>query len=232
MPADATLDRLDRPTRDVGPRSLKEQPIPWLESAGYLEVLSLSAAVAAPCCQYGALLSFQHSPRPCRLSIRGVHHPTLLETWSQQGLVVNALRTRGREPLRSVSRLLGFMTDSYIGDPSRRLVAGPNCGPRCLRDPLGCFTTPGSFGGWHHVGGPYQVSNAWRLLCLAVALTEDRGGYPTLLEICRHHYQQHWLNRHFTLEVALKMYSRPSFRLRSFQEFGNPRQLVLRRGCG
>ena len=32
--AEATLDRLDRPTRDVGLRSQEERPILWLEDAG------------------------------------------------------------------------------------------------------------------------------------------------------------------------------------------------------
>jgi hypothetical protein len=32
--ADATLDRLDRATREVGLRSFEEQPILWLEFAG------------------------------------------------------------------------------------------------------------------------------------------------------------------------------------------------------
>ena len=50
----------------------------------------------------------QHPLDLSRLSFGGVYHPTLLETWSRQRLVVNALRTRGCEPLRSASHLLGF----------------------------------------------------------------------------------------------------------------------------
>src|SRR5712691_9978345 len=65
---------------------------------------------------------------PNRLPICSVHRPTLLETWSRHGLVVKSLRTQGREPLRSASRLLGFTIDDLLGDPGRRLAAG-----RCRR---------------------------------------------------------------------------------------------------
>jgi hypothetical protein len=75
-------------------------------------------------------------PDPNRLPIRGVHRPTQLETWSQQGSVVNTLRTRGREPLRSASRLLGCTAEPSLADPGCWLVAGPSRGLRCLQDPL------------------------------------------------------------------------------------------------
>jgi hypothetical protein len=74
---------------------------------------------------------------PSRLRIRSVHHPIPLETWSRQGLVVNALRTWGREPLRSASRRLGFIVDSLFGNPGHRLMVGPSSGSRCLQDSLG-----------------------------------------------------------------------------------------------
>jgi hypothetical protein len=83
--------------------------------------------------------------------IRGIHRPTLLGAWSRQRLVVNSLRTRGREPLRSASRLLGFIINCTLGDPGLRLAAGHNRGPRCLRDPLSC-SAPGSFEGRRLVG--------------------------------------------------------------------------------
>ena len=159
--ADATLDRLDRTTRDLGLRSLEEQPVLWPEFSGYLEILChLLLLLLHRAFNMVHFFLFNTPLYPSRLPIRGVYRPTLLETWSRQGLVVNALRTRGREPLRSASRLLGFISNSCFEDPSHRLVAGPSCGPRCLRVPLGRFTAPGSFEGRHHVGGSRRVSNA------------------------------------------------------------------------
>ena len=175
--ADATLDRLDRPTRDAGLRTLKEQPVLWLEFAGYFEMLYyLLLLLLHRAVNMVHRFLFNTPLDRSWLPIRGVYRATLLETWSRQGLVVNALRTRGREPLRSASRLHGFTIDLCFGDPSRRLVAGPSCEPRCLRDPLGCFPAPGSFGGWHPVGGPSRVPNTYRLLFLAVAFPEGRSG--------------------------------------------------------
>ena len=58
---------------------------------------------------------------PSRLPIRGVHHPTLVETWSQHGLVVNTLRTRGdgvaglsSPRLASLGLLLVFALGSWL----------------------------------------------------------------------------------------------------------------------
>jgi hypothetical protein len=110
--ADAALDRLDRATREVGLRSLEEQPILWSEFAGdnqklcRLLLLLLHRAVNMV---HRFLINTPLDPS--QLPIRGLHRPTLPESWSRQGLVVNALRTRGREPLRSASRLLGFTID-------------------------------------------------------------------------------------------------------------------------
>jgi hypothetical protein len=119
-----------------------------------------------------------HTPLdPSRLSIHSVYPPTLLETWSQQGLVGNSLCNRGREPLRSASRLLGFLISFCPWDPGRRFVASPSCGPRCLcPDPIRCPTTPGLFSGWHFLGSnPHRAPFAVRCLYLAVALAEGHG---------------------------------------------------------
>src|SRR5258708_6967924 len=78
------------------------------------------------------------------LSICGFCRPPLLETWSQQGSMVNPLRIRGREPPCSAPRLLGFLIDSLFWDPSHRLVVSPGCGPRCPQDPIG-LVSPDSF---------------------------------------------------------------------------------------
>jgi hypothetical protein len=157
--ADATLDRLHRPTRELGLRSLEEQPICWPENAGYHKLLRLFLMLLLHRAVSVVHRFLINAPLdPSQLPIRSFHRPTLLETWSRQGLVVNALRTRGREPLRSASRLLGFTTNLCFGDPGRRLAAGPSCGPRCLQDPLRCFTAPDSFWGRHLVGiGPRRA---------------------------------------------------------------------------
>ena len=107
-----------------------------------------------------------HSPlNTDKASVRSFLHPSLLER-SQQGLVVNALRTRGCEPLRSASRLLGFTIDRYFWDPGYGLVASLSPGLRPLQDPI-YTTAPGSFLGWY-LGGidPHRVPIAIRLLCL------------------------------------------------------------------
>jgi hypothetical protein len=84
---------------------------------------------------------------PSRHTIRSVHRPTPLETWSWQGLVVNPLRTRGCEPLRSASRRLGFMINALFGNPGHQLVVGPSSGSRCLQASLGSSSAPARFWG-------------------------------------------------------------------------------------
>jgi hypothetical protein len=114
---------------------------------------------------------------PNRLPIRSVHHPTPLGTWSRQGLVVNTLRTWGREPLRSASRCLGFIVNNCFGNPGHRLVVGLSSGSCYLQDPLGPSTAPSSFLGQNFVGmHPHQDFVALRLLCLTVAFPEGHYG--------------------------------------------------------
>jgi len=114
---------------------------------------------------------------PSQLPIRSVQHPTLLETWSRQGLVVNALRTRCREPLRSVSHHLGFAINSHLGI----LATGSwwvRSRSRCLQDPLGCSTAPGSLLGRNFVGTcPHQASITLRLTS---AFPEGHSGRMSL----------------------------------------------------
>src|SRR5260370_31892043 len=131
--AEATFDPLDCPAREVGLRSLEEHPELWFEYTWYLEelvgfLLTLLHHAA------NMVLSFLiNTPLdPSWLPIRSIYRPILLETRSRQELVVNSLQTRGREPLRSASRLLGFTIDSCVWDPGHRLVASPSCGPLCL----------------------------------------------------------------------------------------------------
>jgi hypothetical protein len=113
---------------------------------------------------------FPHTPLyPDQLSVRSFFRPPLLETRPQQGWMVKSLRICGREPLRSAHRLPGFTILSWFWDPSRRLVARPSRGPRCLQDPI-CLAAPDSFLGRHHHRDPV----AMRLITATFA--RGRGG--------------------------------------------------------
>ena len=89
---------------------------------------------------------------PCYLLVRSAHHPIPLRTWSRQGLVANALRTRGHEPLRSASPRLGLVTFFCFGNPGHQLVVGPSSGWHCLQNPLGYSATPRSLLGRNFLG--------------------------------------------------------------------------------
>jgi hypothetical protein len=118
---------------------------------------------------------FLHAPLyPDQLSVRSFYRPSLLETRPQQGSVVNSLRIWESEPLRSASSLLGFIICLCVWDPGGRFVAGPNCGPHCLQDPV-WFVAPDSFLGRHPIavdyhGGPVVMR------FMAAAFRRGRGG--------------------------------------------------------
>jgi len=105
--------------------------------------LSLPLSVSALCCRYDALLPHQHSPRP-----KSASHPQCPPPNPAGNLVsarvggkCSALRTRGRDPLRSTSRRLGLTTNPCLGI----LVTGSwwaRSGSCCLQDPLGCSINP------------------------------------------------------------------------------------------
>ncbi len=103
--AGTALNRLDCPTLGIGLRRPEEQPIYWLESAGDLKklhrfLLLLHHTVDMVRC---FLTDTPFDPR--RLPMRRSHRPTLLETWSPQGLMVNTMCTRsGASPLRVMGR--------------------------------------------------------------------------------------------------------------------------------
>lgn len=150
--------------------------MPTVEYAGYLEkfcrffLLLLRRAVDT-----ARRLLINTPLNPTWLSIRRLHRPTLLETRSQRGLVVNSVRIRGREPLRSASRLLGFTINLRFWGPGHKAVAGPSCGPLCFQDPRS--PAPGSFLGRHIVGiDPHQVPSTLGLLHLTAAFPEGRRG--------------------------------------------------------
>jgi hypothetical protein len=85
------------------------------------------------------------------------------------------VRIRGREPLRSASRLLGFTVNFRFWDPGHKVVAGPSRGPLCFQDPGS--HAPGSFLGRHIVGiDPHQASIALGFLSLTAAFPEGRSG--------------------------------------------------------
>jgi hypothetical protein len=170
--AEAALDCLDRPTCQVGLRCLKEQPKRVIQCVGYLEKFLLLLLHRVVDTVRRVLTNTTLDPS--RIPMRRIHRTTLLEARSRCGLVVKSMRNRGREPLRSASRLLGFAINLINWDPGHKVVAGPSCGPLCIQDPRSL--APCSFLGRHsdpHLG-------AFGFLCLAVPFPEGRGGY-----VCR-----------------------------------------------
>ena len=101
----------------------RAQSLAWLRAALLFLLLLLHRAA-------DVVNQFLHThPQP-----KSALRPLLLETRSQQGSMVNSLRVRGREPLRSASRFLGFVIDLWIWDPGHRLEADPGRGPCCPQD--------------------------------------------------------------------------------------------------
>jgi hypothetical protein len=165
--------------------------MPWLEFAGDLGKPVRQCVTSSFCFRMFlrcvvdmmrcSLINTPLDPsRLTRLPIRGVHHPILVETWCQQGLVVNALHTRGREHLRSVSchlAILGLLSILVLAI----LATSPvRSGSRCLGSPwlsLARFWGATLWGMY-----PHQATIALRLLCLTVAFPEGHNG----CECCCH----------------------------------------------
>ena len=174
------LDLANRATCPVGLGGCEQRLVPRLELSRELEVLVLRflllLLLLLLLLRHRFLLHrhLLHTPlNPNQLSVHSLFPPPLLGTWSLQGSMVNSLRVRGREPLRSASRLLGFTIDLFW-DPGHRLVAGPSRGPRCLQDPF-CLAAPASFLGRHLMvvdRGP----DALRLLPAAFTKGQYRRG--------------------------------------------------------
>ncbi len=150
----------------------------WLEYAGDLEKLCRFLLLLYRAADMVRRFLTNTPLYPSRLPMRRFHRSTLLETWSRQGLMVNAMRTRGREPLRSASRLLGFIVNICFWDPSHRLVANPGCGPlRLCQDPISYPATPGPFRRRHLVGiDLHRAPVAVRNLRLAVVFAAGHEG--------------------------------------------------------
>jgi hypothetical protein len=159
------LDFANRATCPVGSGGREQRLVPRLELSRELEVLVLRfllLLLLLLLLLHRFLLHrhLLHTPlNPNQLYVRSLPPPPLLGTWSLQGLMVNSLRVRGREPLRSASRLFGFIVDTCFWDPGHRFVAGPSHGPGCLPDPF-CLGTdalrlfPAAFTeGQHRRGG-------------------------------------------------------------------------------
>jgi hypothetical protein len=154
--AEPAFDLGDPPMTPVLFCTCEQPPVLWAELLWQgLSLLLLRPDVS--------VLRYFHLHAPLdrrRLFLRRLYHPPLLETRSQQGLMVNSLRIPGREPLRSASRLLGFTINHCFWDPGHRVVA------RCRRYPV-CFTAPGSF--W----GRSRIAIA---MLVTAAFTEGGGG--------------------------------------------------------
>jgi hypothetical protein len=138
------LDLANRPTCPVGLRGCEQRLVPSLEYSWDFEELVIHLFLLL-LLLHGAtdvVHRFLYTPLdPNQLSVRSFYRISLLETRSQQGSRVNSPRVRGREPLRSASRLLGFIIDLCFWDPGHRLVAGPSPRLRYLQDPL-CPASP------------------------------------------------------------------------------------------
>jgi hypothetical protein len=149
------FDLANRATCPVGLGGCEQRLVPRLELSRELEVLVLRflllLLLLLLLLRHRFLLHrhLLHTPlNPNQHSVHSLSPPPLLGTWSLQGLMVNSLRVLGREPLRSASRLLGFIIDNCFWDPGHRLVAGPSRGPLCLQDPFR-LVAPASFLGRH-----------------------------------------------------------------------------------
>ena len=175
--AETALNLLDGPTCEVGLRSLEERSVAWLEFLGDLEKLVCRFLFLFLLCFADMMRCFLINTflDPSQLPIRSFHDPTPLEAWSQQGLMADALRTRGREPLRSASRRLGCAIHLFLGSPGHQLVVGPGSGSRCLQNSHGCSAGPNSLLGRNFMSMcPHQI--ALRLLYLTVAFPEGHSG--------------------------------------------------------
>jgi hypothetical protein len=180
------LDLANRATCPVGLGGREQRLVPRLELSRELEVLVLRFLLLLLLLLLlrNRFLLHRHRHRhqhlhtplnPNQLSVHSLFPRPLLGTWSLQGLMVNSLRVRGREPLRSASRLLGFIVDFFVWDPGHRLVAGPSRGPFRLQDPF-CLTAPDSF-----LGRPLMVvdrsPDALRLIPAAFTKGQHRRRY-------------------------------------------------------
>ena len=160
---DLALDLVDPSFRPVLWGSSEQRLVHWLERFGERELLDplllLLLLWAADAIHH---FYFYTPLNQSWLSLRRFNHPSLLETWFLQGSMVNLLRIRGREPLRSAPRLLGFTSETCYGDPGHRVVA--RCG--CRWDPV-YFAAPGPLLRWHRI--------VFAMLVTAV-FTEGGGG--------------------------------------------------------
>ena len=94
---------------------------------------------------------FFHSPLNPRklLSLCSGHHPTLLETWPQQRMMVYSLHIGGCEPLHFVPCFLESII-VVCWDPGVRPAVGPCPWPCCLQIPI-IRPSPDLFLGWHYI---------------------------------------------------------------------------------
>lgn len=85
---------------------------------------------------------------PDQLTVCSFYRPSLLETRSQQGLMVNPRQIRGREPLCYASRFLGFVVNfnvEILVAGLWRVLVGADCADSIW------LAASDSFLGWHLV---------------------------------------------------------------------------------
>jgi hypothetical protein len=139
--AELALDDSYRAVLLFGLGHLEHQSLPLRQvSRDFVEFLLvfgilLKDNLLRPCAPSVAPRFYHLSPHdPRRLfGLKGSHRP-LRDTKSRKWSMVYSLRCRGHEPLRSVSRRLGYIINRFSG-PHGRGSTSPFCGLRFPRDP-------------------------------------------------------------------------------------------------
>ena len=109
------LDLANRATSPGGLRRREQRLVPHLERSRKL-VLRFLLLLLLLLQRFLLHWHTPHNPNP------HLFHPPLLETRSLQGSVLNSLRIRGRVPLRSASRLLGFLVFGILSNGLWRVL--------------------------------------------------------------------------------------------------------------
>ena len=186
--AESAFERGDGPACPIGRGRYEEGTVPITKPPREVEEVSVFRrhelaviyAVYLLLLLHRAVSAVPHrclcTPLNPRLSfLRNRSHRLLQETWPLQESMVNSLRIRRREPLRSASHSLGFTMEIYQG-PSGRLLMGPIRRPSCFRDPEFCDHSSLAPLIWAYfvVVPPLRASVMDGVVCFMMSFAEDR----------------------------------------------------------